>query len=252
MAAVQNVSHRLTTDPVPAGPLGMSLFLASEAMFLVGMLGSFLVLQAGNRELFHHAAAVLVTWETTALAVLLVIASGVVVFKRSNQARQLAAVVAALGFIVCQLLICGHLLRQHTIVARVDSQLTAYDGSADGASPIQLTGVRTPLPERFDVSRLIHSDLATAGSSMGTFVIPTTTVLQDVSYGPWRNNFLAAYFLLAGSQLVHMLAGIAGMFWLMVRTARGTATASNLGCVQLYWHFVNAAGLLGLVLIFFA
>jgi heme/copper-type cytochrome/quinol oxidase subunit 3 len=237
-------AHNIPDKPMPNGLLGMYLFLASEAMFFLGILGSFLVLQSGQRELFHHMASTLSRSETALLAVLLVLASVTV-------KRRWIAIIFAIGFALFQLLIWQHLLNHHTIVQRNSGHAFVYDGELDVEleKPHRLKGVVANLPNNFDVTQTTITDIKQAATSTGEFQIVPADVLQDVSLGPWRNNFFASYYLITGAHLVHLLAGIIAMIWLALRSA---PSAVNISCVRMYFHFVNIVGVLGLLLLYFA
>ena len=232
------------------GKLGMYFFLASEAMFFVGLLGSFLVLQAGQRELFHHMASVLSTWETAVLLVFLLAASASLWSQPNSAKGQLLAVFFSACFAIFQLLICQHLLNHHTIVVRTTEHAAVYDGDMDRSG--KLTGITAELPAGFDITRVTIADLKRMQTAAGQFQIAPAGVLQDVPFGPWRNNYFGCYFLIAGTELLHLIVGIVAMLWLALRTARGSVTAANLECVTIYWHFVIVTGVLGLLLLYFA
>src|SRR6476620_5087600 len=45
-------------DPTPPGKVGIWLFLASEVMFFIGILGTYIILRSGQPRMFgNHAAA---------------------------------------------------------------------------------------------------------------------------------------------------------------------------------------------------
>src|SRR5437764_13813759 len=46
-------------DPTPPGKIAIWLFLASEIMFFIGVLGTYIVLRSGSPTLFAHHAEVL-------------------------------------------------------------------------------------------------------------------------------------------------------------------------------------------------
>jgi heme/copper-type cytochrome/quinol oxidase subunit 3 len=235
---------------MPLGKLGMYFFLASEAMFFVGLLGSFLVLQAGQRELFHHMASVLSTWETAVLLVLLVASSAVLWIKPKAAKVQLLAVFFAAAFTIFQLLICQHLLNHHTIITRSTAHPLIYDGDMDRDG--KLTGVSTNLPNGFDITRTTIADFKQMKTSAGQFQITALDILQDVPFGPWRNNYFGCYFLITATALLHLFVGMLAMLWLALKTSRGSVTAAHVDCVTIYWHFVIATGVLGLLLLYFA
>ena len=46
-------------DPVPPGKLAIWLFLATEIMFFIGLLGTYIVLRSGSPKLFEGQGAML-------------------------------------------------------------------------------------------------------------------------------------------------------------------------------------------------
>ena len=46
-------------DPTPPGKVAIWLFLASEVMFFIAILGTYIILRSGSHELFAKFAAVL-------------------------------------------------------------------------------------------------------------------------------------------------------------------------------------------------
>src|SRR5258708_6946038 len=46
-------------DPTPPGKVGIWLFLASEIMFFIGILGSYIILRSGSPDVFADSATVL-------------------------------------------------------------------------------------------------------------------------------------------------------------------------------------------------
>src|SRR4051812_43273717 len=55
-AAIHAAHSPATTDAAPAGKVGTWLFLASEVMFFIGILGSYVVLRAQDPHLFRAHA----------------------------------------------------------------------------------------------------------------------------------------------------------------------------------------------------
>jgi cytochrome c oxidase subunit I+III len=86
-------------DPMPIGKLGMWLFLASEAMFFVGLLGSFVVLESagGQHELFVQSSAMLSKWMGLAGVVCLVLSSAMIHIQ-----QRVVALIAAIIFVGIQ------------------------------------------------------------------------------------------------------------------------------------------------------
>ena len=222
-------------DPMPAGRLGMWLFLASEAMFFTGLLGGFVVLLSavGQRPLFHASAAVLS--KPVGVAQLALLAAG-------------SAAVVAQIYLAVQAVEYRQLARHHTVAARAGDDLALYDGTTTRTpAGLSVAGVRGRLPEGYDVHQTTPAGLA--GGQAGTFAVAEKDLLQDATYGPARNNFFASYYLLTVVHGLHVVGGLAATLWLLRRTAADPTATGN---VALYWHFVNAVGVVALLTLYLA
>lgn len=62
------------------------------------------------------------------------------------------------------------------------------------------------------------------------------------AFPPQARNFFSCYFLLTGLHGIHVLAGMAVIFWILLRTLRGhfsAAYATPVVLTGLYWHLVD-------------
>src|SRR5947209_6462819 len=94
-------------DPTAPGKIGIWLFLASEIMFLVAILGTYVILRGGSTELFaNHALVLSKTLAFTNTIVLifssLTMALGVDAAQKGNRSRLIgclaATILCAFGF----------------------------------------------------------------------------------------------------------------------------------------------------------
>jgi heme/copper-type cytochrome/quinol oxidase subunit 3 len=237
-------------DPMPAPKLGMWLFLASEAMFFIGLLGSFIVLEsAGSQhEVFIKSSAELsriLGW----IGILFLIASSFLL--RLNNTRgnsRWLAIAAAAGFLLLQFAQWHVLLTHRTCAVKMSGTTLAIDGYENLRKPTQLDRAKVMnLPDAFDAHSTTRADFPTL--TQGAMTIQDgafTRILQDVNYGPSRNNFFAMYFLLSAAHVLHLLAGIVAVLWFMLFTKGKLPDA-----VQIYWHFVNTVGVLSFLVLYF-
>jgi heme/copper-type cytochrome/quinol oxidase subunit 3 len=242
---------------MPVGLLGMYLFLASEAMFFVGLLGSFVVLESagGQYELFSRSSHMLSLWIGLGSAAFL-ISSSVAMFGKRIRSNRIAVVFAVL-FLLLQFVQWKMLLDHHTIVARSRGAFSVIDGDeVGGTGKISCNARRMELPTGFDIHQVTAFDFAGVKESC---TITTNDVLQDLNYGPWRNNFFACYFLFTTVHVLHLIAGMIALGWFMVCPAKSGSSDylrdRRLGGVpagvQIYWHFVNAVGVIWFAVLYF-
>jgi cytochrome c oxidase subunit III len=252
-------------DPIPPGKIGIWLFLASEIMFFVAILGVYVILRAGSPALFaRHAAALGKTLAGINTLVLLISSftmSRAVDAARKNDSRGTARFLALT--ILCALVFLGIKTREyfdkfshHTIVARGDDAglgIFVYDGHVRQATPgeIILRGYRMPMPSTadyrgtFDIHLVSENDVragaikAGQGANEQEYTIPTALIGTDIAYGPFKNIFYACYFTLTGVHGLHVIAGMIPLLILCIAALRGKTFAAHTEYVGLYWYFVD-------------
>jgi heme/copper-type cytochrome/quinol oxidase subunit 3 len=215
----------------------MWLSLASEAMFFITMLGAFIVLQstAQQHELFVKSSQMLSVWIGIASAICLITSSIALLLDRSLS--KWVAITAAILFLLLQLHQQSALLDHHTRLYWDASGLCLDDGSG-------LPSRQMPAPQPLDIHTITASDFD--GARLQFNSVTSAKGVQQWNYGPSRNNFFAAYFLMSSAHGLHVLAGVAAMLWyLLFRKGKLPAPLQN------YWHFVNAVGVLGLAALYF-
>ncbi len=225
------------SEIIDAPTLGMWLFLASEAMFFIAMLGAFVVLQSTGEqhELFVRSSKML-SKGIGSLSVILLLASSVLIVAKEGKLKW-AAVAAGLVFVCLQYVQWTFLLVDHTTVFRDSGRLVVTDGLPSHFHKITL-------PASFDVHAITASDFA--GTPMVKWQNPTGDVLVNQDYGPSRNNYFASYFLMSAAHGLHLMAGLIALLWFML-FRRGRIPVA----VQNYWHFVNGVGIFGIVALYF-
>jgi heme/copper-type cytochrome/quinol oxidase subunit 3 len=231
-------------DPMPPARLGMWLFLASEAMFFIGLLSAFIVLgSTGEQHALFAGSAKMLSISIAIVCVLVAIASSVAMSRQSAISRWLA-VAAALLFCVTQSAQWRSLLtHQTTVVQNLDGRSVAYEQEP---GPLQGNFIRAhalDLPDHADLSQITPSDLDQ--SSVRELGVHLRT-LRTLNYGPSRNNFFACYFLITTAHVIHLLAGMLVVLYFLL-FAKGKLPDS----VQIYWHFVNAVGVIGILALYF-
>jgi cytochrome c oxidase subunit 3 len=229
--------HDFFVDPMPAPKLGMWLFLASEMMFFIGLLGSFIVLESAGaqHQLFVNSSHVLSKVLGIAGVIMLLASSAAL-----HQPRKLfhwIAVVCAVLFLIFQTLQWSLLKNHLTTVYRRSGSVYVSDGPGEDRT--------MPMPQPFDIHGVTPSDFRNTaqGDPLPKF---NGDIVEQVSYGPGRNNFFAMYFLMSTAHVLHLMAGILAVLWFML-IAKGKLPAP----VQIYWHFVNAVGVIAFVVLYF-
>jgi cytochrome c oxidase subunit 3 len=252
------VSHG---DPTMPGKIGIWLFLASEIMFFIGILGTYIILRTGNPEMFaSHAHVLSKAWAGVNTIVLifssLTVALAVDAAQKGN-ARRTAAMLAATilcagGFLVIKYIEYtdklgdpfGHSYGHQTLVHTEGGQSFVYDGHVHphGDGAIELKGYRMAAPKQglniHNVSE--HEIKAQSGQKEEqTWELSNKGIGSAVRYGPKKNIFFGCYFALTGVHGLHVVGGIIPMTILLVQHLRGRLMPHHVEYTGLYWHFVD-------------
>lgn len=246
-------------DPTPPGKIAIWLFLASEIMFFIGILGTYIILRSGATDLFAKHAEILSKPLAGVNTIVLIFSSltmalAVDAAQKGNRRKLIVCLgltlLCALGFMGIKAIEYEAKFVHHTIVAKdaTDGITYAYDGHAHHGEhgTVELTGWRMPLDGRagFNIHLVSEHDVKTSAQAAGqsdekTYSIPETNIAQDITYGPWKNIFYSCYFALTGVHGLHVIGGIIPIFFLMVHAIRGRIMAPATEYVGLYWHFVD-------------
>jgi cytochrome c oxidase subunit 3 len=249
-------------DPTPPGKIGIWLFLASEVMFFIGVLGSYVILRAGSHDMFSRMAQVL-SKPLAGLNTLILIFSSlsmalaVDASQKGDRKKTIAMLsmtfLCACGFMVVKSVEYTTKWYHNTIVATDPAspgKLFVYDGDADSDNPanpsITLTGFRAEitLGTPFDIHLVAPADVKRMAAlpdnaEEQTYHIDASNVSQRTSYFPWKNMFFACYFTLTGIHGVHVLGGMIPILILLIQAIRGKLFPHQTEYVGLYWHFVD-------------
>lgn len=255
-------------DPTAPGKIAIWLFLASEIMFFVAILGSYIVLRAGSPHLFsEHAAALskpLAGLNTLVLIFSsLTMALSVEAAQRGDRTKVslflLLTLCCAATFMVVKGVEYANKYHHHTIVTKEKDGSWVYDGHVEerDAKEIVLKGFRMPLgDDEFGFNDHLVSNAYVAAHPEGThgklldeteaskrkeeeFKIPAAKVNTDLNYMPWKNIFYSSYFTLTGIHGLHVLAGMIPLSILLIQSLRGKLFPRHTEYVGLYWHFVD-------------
>ncbi len=241
-----------------AGKLGIWLFLASEVMFFMGILGSYVVLRSSQHDLFARHAEGL-SKPLAGLNTLILIFSSLTMAISVEAAQKgdqkklvrglLVTLLCAGGFLGVKSIEYLNKFHHHTIVAReADGRVFVYDGHEQGhdAETITLSGARSKLLPGvpFDIHLVSENDVMAAGeegkpNEEAKYTISRSSIVQDVRYGPGKNMFYACYFTLTALHGIHVVGGMIAIFFLLVQSMRGKVFPAHTEHVGLYWHFVD-------------
>ncbi|HSV15439.1 MAG TPA: cytochrome c oxidase subunit 3 [Tepidisphaeraceae bacterium] len=256
-------------DPTPPGKVGIWMFLASEIMFFMGILGSYIILRSNQHELFaRHAEAL--SKPLAGLNTLVLIFSSLTMALSVDASQRGDRKKVIIGLFITLMCACGFLAIKtveytskyyhHTIVARdaSDGRTYVYDGheKAHDDTSITLQADRKELVPGvpFDIHLVSEMDVKgepegtephvaearperTAGEPM--YKINRADIAQDTRYGPSKNLFYGCYFTLTGIHGLHVIGGIIPIFFLLVQAARGKLFPAQTEYIGLYWHFVD-------------
>jgi len=245
-------------DPTPPGKVGIWMFLASEIMFFVAILGSYIVIRAGAPDLFAANALTLSkAWAGLNTVVLIFSSLTMALAVDAAQKGQRKFVVrnllltflCAAAFLGVKAIEYTDKIHHQTIVARDSSAVYVYDGhtrqAKDGA--ITLTGYRMPMPRpepgrtEFDIHLVSEEQVKSLSGTTKeqTFIIRPADLNTAITYGPWKNLFFAAYFTLTGLHALHVFGGMIALGILLSQSLRGKLFPAHTEYVGLYWHFVD-------------
>jgi cytochrome c oxidase subunit 3 len=245
-------------DPTAPGKIGIWLFLASEIMFFIGILGSYIILRSGSPHLFAEHAAVLSKIAAGVNTLVLIFSSftmalSVDAAQKGDRGRLtvclLLTLICAAGFMGIKYYEYTdklgrpftHMEGHQTLVYNEGKTAWAYDGHVHGhGDEIEIEGVRIPIPEGFDIHTASEHGMAqAAGAEKGVWTLARKNIGASVTYGPWKNIFFSCYFALTGIHGVHVLGGMIPITILLIQSLRGKVFPAQTEYTGLYWHFVD-------------
>jgi cytochrome c oxidase subunit 3 len=149
-------------DPVPPGKLAIWLFLATEIMFFIGLLGTYIVLRSGSPRLFYFHGQMLdkkLAGVNTLVLILssLTVALAVDAARKNNRTRLIVSllITVAMGFVFMGIKYVEYKDKFHhyTVLAREGTGRNAnvfiYDGHVTGKTETVNGNVEFPEGTRF-------------------------------------------------------------------------------------------------------
>lgn len=265
-------------DPTLPGKVGIWLFLASEIMFFVAILGSYIIYRTDSLQLFAKNAEVLNKWLAATNTVVLIFSSltmalAVDASQKKNAKRTakfLAITIAcAFGFLVIKYFeysskfhhltfqVARHIAIPSPATAPTSAPaadasttakelwtLTVYDGHVHkGEKEWTVDGYAYTIPAEgksaLDLHWVTEADVKAMGKPVKDEKIDPAEVRTALDYGPSRNTFFSSYFTLTGVHGVHVVGGIIPLTILLVQALRGKTFGRHTEYTGLYWHFVD-------------
>ena len=252
------VSHG---DPTMPGKIGIWLFLASEIMFFIGILGTYIILRSGAPEMFASHAKVLNKTAAGINTLVLILSSLTVALAvdaaqrglRSRTAAMLGITLAcAVTFLGIKYIeysdklgtLSGHSLGHQTLVHTEGKQSFVYDGHVhpEGADQIKITGYRMPAPEiGLNLHAISEHDIKDRSGQKEeeTWTLDKKGIGSAVRYGPQKNLFFSCYYATTGVHALHVIGGLIPIGILCVQALRGKVLPYHIEYTGLYWHFVD-------------
>jgi cytochrome c oxidase subunit 3 len=248
-------------DPTPPGKVAIWLFLASEIMFFIGLLATYIIFRSGAPKIFsEHAQALskpLAGLNTLVLIFSsLTMALAVDASQKGNKQRTIVCLLitflCACGFMVIKGVEYTAKFTHHTVVAREGKTLYVYDGHIHGrtADGMSINGYRMTMPADgpFNINWMSEEGVKEVGKMQKeiatdaketVYEIKNSDISQDITYGPWKNVFYASYFTLTGVHGLHVVGGMVALAILLGHAIRGKLLPAHTEYVGLYWHFVD-------------
>src|SRR5688572_20510577 len=249
-------------DPTPPGKVAIWLFLASEIMFFIGILGSYIVIRSGWPHLFEQQGKTLnkaLAGINTLVLIFssLTMALAVDAAAKGHRAKVVkflwATFLCAAAFMVVKYFEYTDKFHHYAMVVNEGGKLYVYDGHwSPGAKEIT-HAVRCPMPEKMEggfnlgftsphwiEEQLRSQGLVGSGEKIEHKNYPINgTISQAISYGPWKNLFFASYFAATGVHGLHIVGGMIPLAILAIQAMRNRLLPAHTEYIGLYWHFVD-------------
>jgi len=203
-------------DPTPPGKVAVWLFLASEIMFFIGILGSYIVIRAGWPALFEQEGRTLSKLLAGINTLVLIFSSltmalSVDAAQRGDRPKLFKCLsitfLCGLTFMVIKAVEYNDKFHHYVMVVKEADGTYAYDGHVhEHEGHREITGVRVKLRdddvlnvhfagrEWIEESARRHQDIGTDQKLEEKTYPIKGTVAQETNYGPWKNLFFSSYF----------------------------------------------------------
>jgi cytochrome c oxidase subunit 3 len=258
-------------DPTAPGKIAIWLFLASEIMFFIAILGTYIILRSGSPGLFLKHASMLNKTLAAVNTVVLIASSLTMALavdasqkgNRRNTVLFLAlTLLCAFGFAGIKAIEYSDKFHHYTMQVKDSSSPTriyVYDGHVhEHEGELKIHGYRMPMPAPpdpakagaeaappasavFDLHLISERDIEqrSGADKPQDFTVKEEDVTNRLNYGPWRNTFFASYFTLTGVHMIHVFGGVIPLGLLCIQALRGKLFPAHIEYTGLYWHFVD-------------
>ncbi len=247
-------------DPLPPGKVAIWLFLASEIMFFIGLLGTYIILRSGQPKLFadqHEVLSKPLAATNTLVLIFssLTMAMAVDAAHKLNRTKTIVCLLitflCATTFMAIKSVEYYDKYHHYTVVASEGpadaKKFFVYDGHVHepNADVMKLDGYKMEITgPSFNINLISEHeiDLMSNGGKHGDakeFEIPRASIAQAIWYGPWKSNFFASYYILTGVHGLHIICGMIPIFILLVQAIRGKVKGPAIEYTGLYWHLVD-------------
>ena len=254
-----HLQHHFDNSPqqYSASKLGMWLLLATEILLFGGLFVAYAVYRSNHPEIFIYAHQFLDKIMGGINTMILLASSFTMAWGvRAAQLgqRKLLVVLMGLtlmggvGFLSVKYVEYSHKWKEGLLWGtKYDASLRHGHGAEAGAHAVE--GLKTdPVTAQEPVTGaagrrgLEPTTVPPAASGPGGLAAEET---GEHDFGPEPKNvqlFFAIYFLMTGLHGIHVIIGMALIFWIMVKAARGAyspAYYTPVDLVGLYWHLVD-------------
>jgi len=247
-------------DPTPPGKVGVWLFLSSEIMFFIGILGSYIVIRSGWPHLFETMGATLNKTVAAVNTLVLIFSSltmalAVDAAQRGDRGRLIKFLwitfACAATFMGIKAYEYNDKFHHYTMVVKEADGVYAYDGHLhEKEGKKELFGLRVKLKDddlfnvHFAGKAWIEGALekrpeVTSEDKKERSWPITGQIAQEVNYGPWKNLFFSSYFAATAIHGIHVLGGMIPLSILAIQGGRRKIFPEATEYVGLYWHFVD-------------
>lgn len=261
MTQIASESHHSQTSP---GHVGIWLFLASEIMFFMGLIGSYVFFRAADPQLFAEQSAIMNKWTGGANTLILIVSSffmsqSAAAAMKNNRRKTVACLslvlLLAAVFLGIKSWEYRDKLTHYTLVVRSsDGTMTVYDGQlTHEGDKVKLEGFAAPMPagNTWDIHLATPQQVRTIGDGVEkTYELPASSILEQINDGPWKNMFFACYFTLTTVHAVHLLGGMIVALVLIMLATRNKLKPAATEYLTIYWHFVDIVWIFLFILLY--
>ncbi|MDH3498442.1 MAG: cytochrome c oxidase subunit 3 family protein [Gemmatimonadota bacterium] len=237
-----HVQHHFDSpkQQMESGKLGMWLFLAQELLFFGGVFCVYAIFRARNTELFEFGSGML-NWKMGAVNTVVLICSSLTM-AWAVRCAQIGARRTLLWMLVATQLFAGAFLVVKYVEygEKIDHGLLWGKLYAPDEHVLSEHGYASPhasTPEGAD--SVLPIDASSGGATAGHAANGQSALVPAPANG---HIFFGIYFAMTGLHLLHVLAGMAVIAWLMIGTLRGVYGPqyfNPVDIVGLYWHLVD-------------